>query len=67
MRTRKRPVLIETLVGSTRPSGLSALPETHPVEISLALRAKGLRAYRIEFDIEADAWIVRLIDWDMAA
>jgi hypothetical protein len=37
------------------------------VEVSLALREKGLRAYRVEFDFEADAWIVRLIDWDLAA
>jgi hypothetical protein len=45
----------------------AASPEAHPVEVSLALREKGLRAYRVEFDFEADAWIVRLIDWDLAA
>ena len=67
MRARKRPVLIETPGGRTRPTGLSALPEAHPVEVSLALREKGLRAYRVEFDFEADAWIARLIDWDLAA
>lgn len=67
MRARKRPVLIESPRGPTRPSGLSASPEAHPVEVSLALRERGLRAYRVEFDFEADAWIARLIDWDMAA
>lgn len=67
MRARKCPVLIATPGGSTRPTGLAASPEAHPVEVSLALREKGLRAYRVEFDFEADAWIVRLIDWDLAA
>jgi hypothetical protein len=67
MRARKRPVLIATPGGSTRPTGVAASPEAHPVEVSLALREKGLRAYRVEFDFEADAWIVRLIDWDLAA
>jgi hypothetical protein len=67
MRARKRPVLIATPGGSTRPTGFAASPEAHPVEVSLALREKGLRAYRVEFDFEADAWIVRLIDWDLAA
>lgn len=67
MRTRKRPVLIETPGGPTRPTGLSVSPEAHPVEVSLALRERGLRAYRVEFDVEVDAWMVRLIDWDLAA
>ena len=67
MLTRKSPVLVETPEGRTRRTGLSASPEAHPVEVSLALREKGLRAYRVEFDFEADAWIVRLIDWDLAA
>lgn len=67
MATRKRPVLIETPGGATRTTGLSISPEAHPVEVSLALREKGLRAYRVVFDFEADAWIVKLIDWVAAA
>ena len=67
MLARKRPILIETPGGNTRRAGLSASPEAHPVEVSLALREKGLQAYRVEFDFEADAWIVRVIDWDLVA
>jgi len=67
MLARKCPVLVDTPEGRIRRTGLSASPEAHPVEVSLALREKGLRAYRVEFDFEADAWIVRVIDWDLAA
>ena len=67
MLARKSPVLIETPEGRIRRTGLSASPEAHPVEVSLALREKGLRAYRVEYDFESDAWIARVIDWDLAA
>jgi len=53
MLARKSPVLIEMPEGRIRRTGRSASPEAHPVEVSLALREKALRAYRVEYDFEA--------------
>ena len=66
MPDRRCPVLIETPQGRTR-VGLWVSPEAHPWEVSIALREKGWRAYRVQFDAEVVAWIARVIDWDVAA
>ena len=66
MSVRKCPVLIETPQGRT-PAGLSASPSTQPFEISLALREKGWKAYRVQFDPAAVAWVAKVIDWGVAA
>jgi hypothetical protein len=66
MPIRKCPVLIESY--KTRaPSGLSVSPSAQPFEISLALREIGWRAYRVQFDPAAAAWIAKVIDWGIAA
>ena len=66
MPVRKCPVLIES--HNTRaPSGLSFLPSAQPCEITLALREIGWRAYRVQFDPQARAWIAKVIDWGIAA
>jgi hypothetical protein len=66
MPVRKCPVLIESY-NARAPSGLSVLPSTPPYEITLALREIGWRAYRVQFDPEAGAWIAKVIDWGVAA
>lgn len=66
MSVRKCPVLIETPKGRTR-VGLWVSPEAEPFEVSIALREKGWRAYRVQFDSAADAWIAKVIDWVIAA
>jgi hypothetical protein len=66
MPVRKCPVLIESHK-SRVPSGLSVLPSAQPFEISMALREIGWRAYRVQFDSAAAAWIARVIDWGVAA
>jgi hypothetical protein len=66
MSVRKCPVLIETS-GGRSPAGFSASPSAQPYEISLALREMGLRAYRVQFDPDAVAWVAKVIDWGIAA
>jgi hypothetical protein len=66
MPVRKYPVLIESH-RDRAPSGLSASSSAQPFEVSLALREKGWRAYRVEFDASAAAWIAKIIDWGVAA
>ncbi|HEY2229100.1 MAG TPA: hypothetical protein VGI22_15480 [Xanthobacteraceae bacterium] len=66
MPVRKCPVLIESRYGRSA-SGLSASPAAQPFEISLALREKGWKAYRVAFDPAAGAWIAKVIDWGVAA
>lgn len=65
MRVRNCPVLVETSRGRTR-AGISVLSSATPVEVSLALREKGWRAYRIQFDLSASVWVARVIDWGLA-
>ena len=66
MAVRKCPVLIETSIGRT--SAKVSFPTTaQPVDVSLALREIGWKAYRVRFDPEALAWIAKVIDWDQAA
>lgn len=59
-------MLIETSKGRSR-TGLSAAATAQPFEVSLALREMGWRAYRVQFDSTAGAWIATVIDWDVAA
>jgi hypothetical protein len=66
MPVRKCPVLIESYKALT-PSGLSVSPSAQPFEISMALREIGWRAYRVQFDPAATAWIAKVIDWCVAA
>jgi hypothetical protein len=66
MSAHKCPVLIETSQGRTA-AGLSASKSAQPFEVSLALREKGWKAYRVQFDPGAVAWIARVIDWGIAA
>jgi hypothetical protein len=66
MPVRKCPVLIESYDTRT-PSGLSVLPSAQPFEITMALREIGWRAYRVQFDPAAAAWIAKVIDWKVAA
>jgi hypothetical protein len=66
MSARKYPVLIESHKERSL-SGLSASPSSQPFEISLALREKGWKVYRVEFDSAAAAWIAKIIDWGVAA
>ena len=66
MPVRKCPVLIETLSGRT--SAKVSFPLTaQPVDISLALRELGWKAYQVRFDATASAWIAKVIDWYQAA
>jgi hypothetical protein len=66
MPARKCPVLIEAPSGRSS-TGFSALPSAQPYEISLALRELGWKAYRVQFDPEAGAWVAKVIDWGIAA
>jgi hypothetical protein len=66
MQVRKCPVLVEARNGRGS-TGFSALPSAQPFEISLALRELGWKAYRVQFDPVAAAWIARVIDWGIAA
>ena len=66
MRKRLCPVLVETYQGRS-PTGLSAPATAQPAEVALALREKGWVPYRIRFDLEADVWIAKVIDWGQAA
>jgi hypothetical protein len=65
MSVRKCPVLIESHKGRA-PSGLSVSPSAQPFEISIALRELGWKAYRVQFDSSATAWIAKVIDWGVA-
>jgi hypothetical protein len=65
MRVRNCPVLVETDRGR-RLAGFSIASSATPVEVSLALREKGWRAYRVRFDLSASVWVARVIDWGSA-
>jgi hypothetical protein len=62
MPVRKCPVLIETSCGRTS-AKLLVSTAAHPVDVSLALRENGWRAYLVRFDPEVPAWIAKVIDW----
>ena len=66
MPARKCPVLIDAPNGRSS-TGFLALPSAQPYEISLALRELGWKAYRVQFDPVAAAWVARVIDWGIAA
>ena len=66
MSVRKYPVFVETSHGRTQ-AGFSLPGNAAPVDVSLMLREKGLRAYRIRFDHSAFVWIATVIDWQRAA
>jgi hypothetical protein len=66
MAARKCPVLIEMARGRIE-TGLSISASARPCEVSIALRAKGWRAYQVHLDPEAVVWIARVIDWGTAA
>lgn len=66
MSIRKCPVLIETSNG--RLAAKVSFPTTaQPVDVSLALRESGWKAYKIRFDPAASARIAKVIDWDQAS
>ena len=65
MATRYK-VFVETSYGRTA-AGFSVPATTAPVDISLALRERGWRAYRIRADHGALAWIATIMDWQHAA
>jgi hypothetical protein len=65
MPARKCPVLIESHK-CRAPSGLSVSTSAQPFEISIALRELGWKAYRVQFDSSATAWIAKVIDWGVA-
>jgi hypothetical protein len=65
MRVRKCPVLIETSSGRT-PAKVSFSTTAQPVDVSLALREIGWKAYQVRFDPTASAWIAKVIDWNQA-
>ncbi len=59
-------MLIETSSG--RLAAKVSFPTTaQPVDVSLALRACGWKAYKIRFDPAACAWVAKVIDWDQAS
>ncbi len=65
MPVRKCPVLIETSSGRT--SAKVSFPlRAQPVDVSLALRELGWKAYQVRFDPTASAWIAKVIDWYQA-
>jgi hypothetical protein len=66
MATRRYPVFVETSHGRTQ-AGVSLPANAAPVDVSLTLREKGWRAYRIRFDDAASAWIATVMDWKQAA
>jgi hypothetical protein len=66
MPVRKRPVLIETSSGRTS-ARVSVSSAARPVDVSLALRESGWKAYQVRFDPEVAAWIAKVIDWGQAA
>jgi hypothetical protein len=59
-------VLIETYRGQS-PSGIFAPQNAQPVEVALALRAKGWMPYSIRFEPEIRVWVAKVIDWGRAA
>jgi hypothetical protein len=66
MVVRKCPVLIETSFGRT--SVKVSFPTTaQPVDVSLALREIGWKAYQVRFDPAVSAWIAKVIDWHQTA
>jgi hypothetical protein len=66
MTVRKYPVFVESSEGRNQ-AGFSAPANATPVEVSLVLREKGWRAYRVRADHSACAWVATIIDWKSAA
>jgi hypothetical protein len=65
MPVRKCPVLVETSNG--RLSAKVSFPTTaQPVDVSLALRESGWKAYQVRLDLDIPAWVAKVIDWDRA-
>jgi hypothetical protein len=63
---RRFPILIEKHQIRT-PTDLKAAQFVQPWEVTLTLREHGWAPYRVWFDVEANAWIARVIDWGLAA
>jgi hypothetical protein len=66
MKARKYPVFVEGSYGRMQ-AGFTASANATPVDVSLLLREKGWRAYRVRPDHSASAWVAAIIDWKSAA
>jgi hypothetical protein len=66
MRAHRYPVLVETAAGCVF-SGFCAWASDPPTSVAIRLREKGWAPYKINFDIDAGAWIASVIDWKKAA
>lgn len=64
--SRRRRVFIETQKGR-RSADFTVDEHADAADVSLALRSRGWRAYRLRLAPDKSAWVAVVIDWQRAA
>ncbi|MEJ2377909.1 MAG: hypothetical protein P8Y71_21795 [Pseudolabrys sp.] len=66
MRYHRRRVFVETPNGRIS-AGFSAPETADAADVSMELRQRGFKPYRLRLEPEHNAWVATVIDWQRAA